>query len=109
MGNSVIFFIYFILRMSINQPIIPSKESIVKDEADYYIMWLVFNTILVVICMQKLLYYMQVSKSLSVMSFLVFNVFQQAASFSVFYLIWVFFMFILFSITGCDFSGDDYP
>lgn len=111
MSIFLIFCLYYMLRMHIDQVIIPNAELMKKGEqkTEFAIMWVFFNTFMLLSSIQKLLYYMRLREGTSVLANLVMNVFQQAATFSLFYLIWVIFICMIFTVAGTTFDTDDYP
>jgi hypothetical protein len=76
--NIVLYIVYYIMRMHFEGTTIPWKNKTDPSfNMDYRlsVTWVMMNTFLLVICMEKLLYYMRLNEGLSMLSFLVQNVF----------------------------------
>lgn len=97
--------------MKTNEEIIPNAELMKsgKQTIELTVIWVFSNTFMLLTSVQKLLYYMKLKEQSSILANLVLNVFSQAATFSIFYLVWVFFTCMIFTVAGTTFDDGDYP
>lgn len=78
-----------------------------KEDSLRVSFWVVFNTILLVLQVMKLLYFMRVSEELAKIVKLTSQVFVDVFAFTVFLCFWILIFLYLYIIAGINFEGFD--
>lgn len=102
---------YSVLRfVEIDKSIIPKGET--KSEAWRMQYWVVLNTIMVILIVLKIMYFMKVSVNLAKIVKLTVRVFEDVAAFTIFMIFWICVFVQLYLVSGINLFAnvsEDYP
>lgn len=107
LSQVLVFYIYMVVRIMYgDRHVLPHKVE--EEDAIIVSFWVVFNTILLLLQVLKLLYFMRVSEKLAKIVKLSSQVFYDVSAFTVFLIFWVLVFLFLFIIAGFTFDTGDY-